>query len=483
MLQRIYCLLIILLFTFTLSAENFDFINSYHINNLHKKGISGENYEVGILEKGLINHCSLNNIQSISGSYKTDVDPHANHVAAILAGNRCESGDFKGGVLKNAQLVQAPINTYFELKNETQYNYTDNIIDALEALAKKTKIINFSQSFTDVKRTTWGFSREKFHKFSDEQIERIKNILITNNAVLIKTASNESKYRFGEEDSATYGILQLLKAGLEDYILIVTNLEYVDSQDLKNERDFYLGMQDLVKILDHKKNEKIEYHKLGTIMSDYIINTMEYEKTNSFTKEELVNAIPELYTDSTTLELFMKGGDVEEGLRKDYPKIAGFISELVKEINLFITIRPTISDKSQIDDLTYEEIIDSAQKEINNLARLPQGEEQNFENAGKLRTMIAGNNEIVQRNFIAAYGTNIYSAGKNFNEFKTDTGSSQAAPIVTGIAVLLHEYLRKENKNISFVDVIKIIKENARQIGDASSFGRGILDVKKLFKD
>ena len=50
MLQRIYCLLIILLFTFTLSAENFDFINSYHINNLHKKGISGENYEVGILE-------------------------------------------------------------------------------------------------------------------------------------------------------------------------------------------------------------------------------------------------------------------------------------------------------------------------------------------------------------------------------------------------------------------------------------------------
>lgn len=131
MLKCLYCSSIILLFGFTLLAENFDFISIYNINNIRKKVLNGENYKVGILEKCLINHCSLNNIKSINGEYKTDVDAHANHVAGILAGNKCQSGDFEGGILKNAQLVQAPMNTYFDLKKGTQHNYTDNIIDQL----------------------------------------------------------------------------------------------------------------------------------------------------------------------------------------------------------------------------------------------------------------------------------------------------------------------------------------------------------------
>ena len=95
--------------------------------------------------------------------------------------------------------------------------------------------------------------------------------------------------------------------------------------------------------------------------------------------------------------------------------------------------------------------------------------------------MLAGDNEKVQQNFICACGTNILSGGKNDDEFVLMTGSSQAAPIVTGIAVLLHEHLSKTNENISFVDVIRIIKENSEQIGEKNSFGLGILNVKKLF--
>ena len=108
--------------------------------------------------------------------------------------------------------------------------------------------------------------------------------------------------------------------------------------------------------------------------------------------------------------------------------------------------------------------------------------EYDSDNKFKAKSMTAGENNIVQRNFIAACGTNILSASNEHFEYRIDTGSSMAAPIVTGVAVLLHEYLSKTNPDISFMDIIKIIKENAQK-KDSKIFGRGILNTKKLFTE
>ena len=81
------------------------------------------------------------------------------------------------------------------------------------------------------------------------------------------------------------------------------------------------------------------------------------------------------------------------------------------------------------------------------------------------------------------YGKDILSAWEKGSYFKA-TGSSQAAPITTGLLILLHQYLNEHvKKETSWVDIISLAKSSARNIGDPDVFGRGMLDTTVLFPE
>jgi subtilisin family serine protease len=112
-------------------------------------------------------------------------------------------------------------------------------------------------------------------------------------------------------------------------------------------------------------------------------------------------------------------------------------------------------------------------------------------NTGSLVSTKAGE---VAEHFVVSYGQNILSAGAD-QGYLTMSGSSQAAPIVTGMLVLCHKYLNESyNVKTTWIDLIQTAKLTARSLGRYpfrsnseivngvanKFFGRGIPDPNML---
>lgn len=399
-MRTVMLYLSLLLGSFSLLADSFDFLDYYKINTIRNAdNFKGQGYTVGVLENGA-NHPAVNaqiieklftGIQSVE---------HGNHVIGILAGrpineftpedfkgldktydekfannkfrdiipavNNAVNSPFQGGILPEAKviLVQRP---------DGIDSTKEQFIRRLEAVANKVKIINYSGSPVSEKLSQQ--QKEELYNLDDEdpkavrqiakqmktdnttfspdEINRIKNALVKNGTVLVITASNEAKDAIEKEPTTKYLVQLVADPEIAEHLLIVASIEESSSCSLKN---------------------------------------------------------------------------------------------------------------------------NPRQSSIHPCA---------------LESMMAGNDTNIQRNFIGAMGHNIFSAWHRFTTyvsdeielFKSQSGSSMAAPIVTGIAVLLHNHLAQKNPQVTFMDVIKIIKERAKPVGPATSFGLGIIDTQALFPD
>ena len=130
-----------------------------------------------------------------------------------------------------------------------------------------------------------------------------------------------------------------------------------------------------------------------------------------------------------------------------------------------------------------QEIINLEKSIANQLRIIPQEKNE----TGHIVSTQAGS---AKDHFIMTYGEDIRSAWNGDKSryweaaYENHTGSSQAAPITTGILVLLHQYYKEHlRQEKSWPELIQIVKESARPLGDPEVFGLGMLDTTTLFSD
>jgi serine protease AprX len=85
------------------------------INNLHKRGIMGENVNVAVLDSGIESHPDFDNRiigfkDFVNGRYKNyDDEGHGTHVAGIIAGSGKASGGICAGIAPRANIISLKV--------------------------------------------------------------------------------------------------------------------------------------------------------------------------------------------------------------------------------------------------------------------------------------------------------------------------------------------------------------------------------------
>lgn len=494
---------------------NFEFLKKYNIFKLHDLGYTGDGYTVAILENEVDeHHPALEGKIEFVNPYNTKriTSPawqeHGNHVSPLIVGN--STSEFSGGVAPKTY-------GYVVKKNPDngKYDVTQAILDAIEIGAQKSHLVNLSGGLV---------GKMGKQDLTSEEIERLKNILIQNDAILIITASNEHRTIQIDNDLA-YLYNLTTDPDLAKRILIVGNLEYKNQQTLIQEEENINIWKEKIfpKLDDFINNSQLKGYdsvvddvtnliQQNDILKDGLTGRFFYnmreirsgispsEKINTLSDEEVKQQIV-----NETLEYHCKNSQklstyVQENGEE---KLKDALHSLLETIKTSVSTENYVSPEQQLESLEqfldndlltsfsplrnhfingwkdkseFQEIVTHLQSYFFDfqLQRIPEDKD----DTGICVSTRAG---VAKDHFILTYGTNIRS-GWSKKGYENKTGSSEAAPITTGILILLHEYLKSVGQEKSWVELLEFVKRSARPLGNPESFGLGMLNVEKLFE-
>jgi len=523
-------LFLVFIFCFSAYADDFDFKEAYRINEIHDAGIKGNGYRVSILEHDADEtHDALKGqIQIISPSSFTrdGHTEHGNHVSALLVGNRIRKeddtlvGGFSGGVIPSAKGGVFPTGSINSLSPQ---DYADDSLPIIKMAAENGHVINQSGGLAH---------KSAYDKhLSQNFLKSLKATLEENDSLLVITASNDPAF-IGRSRELSHLESLLSDPELMERVLIVANLEYVDEAGLEEqERSLKFAKENLAPLLQRFHDEVLEKEPAQKFSTSAIFNDLnkhlkevQHEDLSFYNLPEIHGFFYTEFLDKFKNKLLMSKEEIlEKVIRQkkgilefgdsafggeDDDKVAAKIGKLIPMIKHILNQSPYIDQKEQYPNLVKfikansndEEIMSILENNcqffkylgwcdnkeyieeitrINNsldikLRKIPDDKH----NTGIPISTLAG---VAQDDFLLIYGKRILSAwGKN--TYTLQTGSSMAAPILSGIVVLLHEYLNQGlHQPTSWKEVLHLIKSNARKIGDPEIFGLGVLDMEKLF--
>lgn len=508
-----------------LTGKEFDYFSAYDIDYLHKLGLTGKDTSIAILETSVNpNHPALKDKIEIVEPLLISPNQfyeHGNHVSAIAVGNKTK--EFMGGIAKDAKGYLI-VKTIKKKNNDLQGVLGDMLIVFAKA-AEKAHIINLSGGIL-----TKMLEVGRAH-LTPEFLDELNNILTTNDALLVITASNDGL--FINNDSGLRYLADLLKhTELMKRVVIIGNLgfkSYADIKKLIDENEELMGIHDamasfinedesllrpktsfygaLLKELDEKQKDLLEIKlqkylgfRKHQYFSDLVskievdsfkelvikeLNEKEKEYENlKFTTEEIKELLKEDKQESydiiynTALELSKKYDYIDKDIIKN--NIKEHIVKNIKTIklnDLENTIENYLSDWF-FGKRNFSEALSDMANDINfKRNRLP-----NLANARGSGYIVSAMAGLAKDHFVMVYGQDINSAWSG-NGYSIQSGSSQAAPIASGLLTLFHQYKNQKMLNINYADLLAEFKKATRQLGDPEYFGLGMLDVKKLFPD
>ncbi len=471
---------------------------------------------------------------------KLAIQTHGNHVSALIVGNKImtkgnfttddkgirvrdaegkalrepDYKDFFGGIASDAQ--------GFLLKKRGKPT-TDLAIKAEEELtlfeeaAKRSHIINLSGSLG-----SWDIPP---YNLSSKYINNLKEILEKHDAILIITASN-STGKIGKLNKLQYLIDLTKNPEIMKRILIIGNLGYLSEKSLeKIESNIKIWETDFFPKLDSfNPLNKADPEVILKELSAHLDANKTEESKDAFNygkqlRDKIVLDVPN--PKWGLVELHLKSTIPKNLTPEDAPAIVrlqdGSYKLIVKQIDGVKLIKiPDGMSTDSFDTLFREhgtegwvhlDWANSIMKDVTSkgghtqwdplttkkalkrmIEKLRRNKPTDRCNTGYPVTAMPGSGG-AKDHYILTYGKDIRSAwGKEGNSsyplFSNQTGSSQAAPITTGILILLHQSLYSDpNAKGSWGELLKIVKEKARPIGDPKYFGLGALDTKRLFPE
>jgi|GEM_PF-5844100 len=82
---------------------------------------------------------------------------------------------------------------------------------------------------------------------------------------------------------------------------------------------------------------------------------------------------------------------------------------------------------------------------------------------------------------VSAFGTDVVSGWSKVGEvFSAKSGTSQAAPKVSGFCLLIEQFHKDKGKLITASEIVDFVKRTAKPIGDSEKFGKGLIDPDAL---
>lgn len=491
----------------------FDHFQAYSISKLHQKGITGSGYKVGIVEGGAspVHPALVGKIEVVDKKYdfkQNDAQIHGNHVSALIIGNKTDN--FQGGVVPEA----------------IGYVTSNRSIEDIESLMNNTQdvhIINCSGTLIPVRLN----DKCSYDGLTAREKKALKDTLVNNDAVLVITGSNNHSY-ISRGGPLSYLMDLIDDPELAERVLIVSNLKYVSENELLKKEEFIKNWQDFIipKLKEFNKENKT---KKVTNLYNHLVKYVKNNSPELLDFCQNIQNIFQVHSHEDLREIFdrndyqwedeakkmlndrrfreyLNNNMDQETLTKNLITIADFLRKIALDFDLYRTKDQQFWELQNyiggafyynnyqiwesfhqngylqrrfsygwIDQDDFAKEINDLEKEIiSDLSSIPQDKNQ----SGTTASVRAGE---AKDHVITAYGTDILSAWTN-QGYSKQTGSSMAAPITTGILVLLHEYCNQYlSQPTSWVDIIRIVKKSVRPIGDPSVFGLGILDTNRLF--
>lgn len=520
---------VILSFSTVSQAGAFDYFEAYDIYTLHQKGLTGAGYNISIIETSVSpSHPALLGIK-VEPEDKIletgDLVHHGNHVSAIAAGKPTE--DFLGGIAPDAQayLIAKKLN-----ERDTLEQHLSRMLGFIELAARKSHVINLSASLLNYNLSGPQTSLTK------DFLAKLKKILVDYDAILVITASN-TPVPINDQTSLRYLADLAEDEDLMKNIVIVGNLGFKSEHMLQGEKRFYQERDIILTALDNYPNTKYQQLRpISTLSTDLkqalkqqdpallvsykrdstqrVPEIYTFFKLNSpkdlGTEEELIKLVNQIVTekieqrkdrnfdykdleevlDPAYLDTLQKYHKTAAQLLRDYKYVNNDLvrNHLITFINQKVPTSTYSHGERIVSDLEYW-LNGSEQDFGQHLSLLKKKSllekntipaiSYNFKDSGYI---VSARADKARKHFILTYGKDINSAWGPTGYF-IGTGSSQAAPITSGLLVLFHQYKTQILKEPvpSYQGLLEEFKQATRQLGDPEYFGLGMLDVRKLF--
>lgn len=358
--------------------EHFNYIKYYKIDIIRKELVQyGESIEVSVFESFKL----TGNFDDIHGDItQIEYTPwersnfHSDMVCSLVNGQ--PKGSFLGGVIPKAS-----VNLIVSDSKDV------DLVDVFKECASRSQFINKSGSLVSYEPISFD-KPAHYTTWTQNDIDRLWGVLEMYDSILILTAGNDYRDKFGYTAGTEYFSEFMKHPYIMQRIIIVGNY----------------------KPLDHPQSIDIynDVSKIDDIEQITLENGSEY-----FKKKVVWNVFKRIYNIDST-----------ERLR--------IIVAYVKKQHLGTT--------------------------------------------GEIVSYSAG---IARDHFVLVMGTDIY-APHNFGKMKVDKGSSQAAPILTSILALWHNYMRFDSTKTM---LRRFKQEYCTSIGnDPEIFGLGEPNIVKMFQ-
>ena len=489
----------------------FDHFKAYYIPQLHEAGLTGKDYNVAIIESSAeVTHPALSDrieiINPFMGDHnKLEEIDHGSHVSALVVGNKNQN--FDGGIAPDAKaylVVKGP--------NLENYDAQSELLISLKKAAELSPIINLSAYITG-----------RGQSLREEFLKSLKEILDENDAVLVISGTNccvtggQSAEMNYLEDLVNY-------EDLAKRILIVGNLRYRTSKELvaeEKEKDAVINqvvprLNNFIEKFANIKNICELYFDFKKYITVNNIDNDIFEFLNISGSRQMlpVNSYRQLKDLSTNEHIISYiindlSKKIPSDELKQYLQEKGVTkaTEIMKKVFLHMMEMPGIENYKSRDELKIllddflsadlkDDIFKSAflsfytiswtdrfdflqtiQKIFSEATRAKNDSPFEKQESGSVASARAGT---LKDHFLMTYGCGIRSAWED--DYAAQTGASMSTPITTGIMILLHQHLNKTlGQKTSWVEVLSLVKNNARAIGNPDAFGLGMLDTKRLF--